>query len=65
MSGMSIGHKSLVFASKVIASSAVDLLEKPGLLKAAREELDKRLRGRIYKSPVPPEAKPPLGQWAK
>jgi len=65
MSGMSIGHKSLVFASKVIASSAVDLITKPGLLKAAREELDKRLRGRTYKSPVPPEAKPPLGQWAK
>jgi aminobenzoyl-glutamate utilization protein B len=65
MSGMSIGHKSLIFASKVIAASAIDLLTKPDLLKAAKEELDKRLIGRTYKSPVPPEAKPPLDQWAK
>jgi aminobenzoyl-glutamate utilization protein B len=65
MSGMSIGHKSLIFASKVIAASAIDLLTKPDLLKAAKEELDKRLMGRTYKPPVPPEAKPPLDQWAK
>jgi len=65
MSGMSIGHKSLIFASKVIAASAIDLLTKPDLLKAAKDELDKRLMGRTYKSPVPPEAKPPLDQWAK
>jgi aminobenzoyl-glutamate utilization protein B len=65
MSGMSIGHKSLIFASKVIAASAIDLLTKPDLLKAAKEELDKRLMGRTYKSPVPLEAKPPLDQWAK
>jgi aminobenzoyl-glutamate utilization protein B len=65
MSGMNIGHKSLIFASKVIAASAIDLLTKPDLLKAAKEELDKRLIGRTYKSPVPPEAKPPLDQWAK
>jgi len=65
MSGMSIGHKSLIFASKVIAASAIDLLTKPDLLKAAKDELDKRLMGRTYKSPVPLEAKPPLDQWAK
>ena len=65
LSGMSIGHKSLVFASKVIAASAIDLLTKPGLLKKAWEEHEERLRGRTYKSPVPPEAKPPLDQWKK
>jgi aminobenzoyl-glutamate utilization protein B len=65
MSGMSIGHKSLIFASKIIAASAIDLLTKPDLLKAAKDELDKRLMGRTYKSPVPLEAKPPLDQWAK
>jgi aminobenzoyl-glutamate utilization protein B len=65
MSGMSIGHKSLIFASKIIAASAIDLLTKPDLLKTAKDELDKRLMGRTYKSPVPLEAKPPLDQWAK
>ena len=65
MSGMSIGHKSLIFASKVIAATAIDLLTKPDLLKRAREEHKERLAGRTYKSPVPPEAKPPLDQWAE
>jgi aminobenzoyl-glutamate utilization protein B len=63
LSGMSIGHKSLVFASKVIAASVLDLLTKPGPLKKAWEEHGERLRGRTYKSPVPPESKPPLDQW--
>ncbi len=63
MSGMSIGHKSLVFASKVMATSALDLMTKPALLKAAKDELARRLAGRSYRSPVPPEAKPPLDQW--
>ena len=65
MSGMSIGHKSLIFASKIIAASVIDLLTKPDLLKAAKEELDKRLMGKTYKSPVPPEAKPSLDQWTR
>ena len=65
MSGTSIGHKSLVFASKVIAASAIDLLTRPELLKKAWEEHGERLRGKTYKSPVPPEAKPPLDQWKK
>ena len=63
MSGMSIGHKSLVFAPKVMATSALDLMTKPALLKAAKDELARRLAGRSYRSPVPPEAKPPLDQW--
>jgi aminobenzoyl-glutamate utilization protein B len=65
MSGMSIGHKSLIFASKVMATSALDLMTKPDLLKAAKEELARRLAGRSYRSPVPQESKPPLGQWTK
>jgi len=63
--GMSIGHKSLIFASKTIAVSAVDLLTKPELLKKAREELKERTKGRTYKTPLPQDAKPPLDIWAK
>jgi hypothetical protein len=33
------------------------------LLKKAKDELKERLAGREYKSPVPPDAKPPLDQW--
>jgi aminobenzoyl-glutamate utilization protein B len=62
---MSIGHKSLVFAAKVIATSALDLLTQPETLRVAQEELKERLGGRTYKTPVPPEAKPPLDQWTE
>ena len=64
-SGMSIGHKSLIFAAKVIAASALDLLTQPEVLKAAQSELMERLGGRKYVTPVPPDAKPPLDQWTE
>jgi len=64
-SGMSIGHKSLIFSAKVIAASALDLLTQPGVLKAAQSELKERLGGRKYVTPVPPDAKPPLDQWTE
>jgi aminobenzoyl-glutamate utilization protein B len=58
--GTSIGHKSLIFASKVIACSALDLLTKPELLKTVHKEFEKRKAGRTYKSPIPDDVKPPL-----
>ena len=64
-SGMSIGHKSLLFASKVITTTAIDFLTDPELLKAAWEELDRRKAGRTYKSPIPEDLDPPLNQWKK
>jgi aminobenzoyl-glutamate utilization protein B len=63
--GMSIGHKSLIFASKTIAASVINLLENPEALKKAQEEFTTRLQGRVYKSPLPPDAKPPLEAWKK
>lgn len=64
-SGMGIGHKSLIFASKTIAASAIDLLTDPELLKKAWEELKERTKGRTYRTPLPPDAKPPLEMWEK
>lgn len=60
LNGMSIGHKSLIFASKVLATSALDLLTNPELMRSVHEEFEKRKAGRIYKSPIPDEVKPPL-----
>jgi len=59
------GHKSLIFASKVLAASVLDLLTNPGLLEKAKQEHRKRLKGRKYVSPIPPEHKPPLDAWEK
>lgn len=60
MSGMSIGHKSLLFAAKTLAASALDLLTKPELLKSVKAEFIERKAGREYKCPVPKGIKPPL-----
>ena len=64
-SGTGIGHKSLIFAAKTIAASALDLLTKPELLKQAWEELKNRKKGITYKTPLPQDAKPPLDMWSK
>jgi aminobenzoyl-glutamate utilization protein B len=61
-SGSSIGHKGLIFASKVIAASGLDLLTRPELLKRVRDEWEERLSGRVYKPPIPADLKPPLHQ---
>ncbi len=60
MSGMSIGHKSLIFAAKALAASALDLLTKPELLKSVKDEFVERKAGREYKCAVPKDIKPPL-----
>jgi aminobenzoyl-glutamate utilization protein B len=60
--GTTIGHKSSIFASKVMATSVIDLLTKPDILKKAKDEWEKKMKGLTYKSPLPPDLKPPLDQ---
>ncbi len=60
--GMSIGHKSSIFASKVMATSIIDILTKPKLLKNIKDDWMQRMKGLVYKSPLPPDLKPPLHQ---
>jgi aminobenzoyl-glutamate utilization protein B len=64
-SGTGIGHRSLIFAAKVIATSALDLLTRPEIVNMAWEEQIGRTSGKNYRSPLPPDAKPPLGMWGK
>jgi len=59
-SGMSIGHKSLIFAAKTTAGAAIDLMTRPELLKKAQDEFNQRMKGRTYKSPIPEDVSPPL-----
>ena len=58
--GMSIGHKSLIFAAKTIAGAALDLMTKPELLEKVQDEFKERMKGRTYRPPIPDEVKPPL-----
>jgi aminobenzoyl-glutamate utilization protein B len=63
--GTSIGHKSTVFASKVMAGTVIDLLSKPELVEAAKVEWERQMDGKVYKSPLPEGLKPPLDQLKK
>ncbi len=59
-SGMSIGHKSLIFAAKTMAGATIDLLTKPELLVRAKEEHGKKMQGRTYRCAIPDDIGPPL-----
>ncbi|MBO4819076.1 MAG: amidohydrolase [Firmicutes bacterium] len=53
-----IGDKGTLQAAKVLACSAIDLFEKPEVLAAAKEELSKRVEGKVYICPIPQGAVP-------
>jgi len=61
-SRVEIGHKSLLFAAKVIATTALDLMTKPEVLAKVRKEFEESTKNRRYVSPLPKESKPPLNQ---
>lgn len=57
--GMSIGHKGLVYASKALAMTMIDLYEDPDLIKAIKEEFKERKGDYEYEGILPP-GPPPL-----
>ncbi len=58
-SGMSIGHKGLVRAAKVLAATMVDLYEQPAQLRAVRAEFEKK-KGDVKYDAYVPDGPPPL-----
>lgn len=58
----SIAHKGLLYAGKVLAGAAIDLLEHPELVKAAREEFEKRVSAEGYAPLLPKDLKPRLAE---
>jgi aminobenzoyl-glutamate utilization protein B len=64
-SGVGLGHKSLIFAAKVMVATVIDLLTKEDILKKANEEHRQRIGNKKYRSPIPPDHKPPLDIWEK
>jgi aminobenzoyl-glutamate utilization protein B len=57
--GSPIGHKGLLVAAKVLALSAVDLLQDPQALKDARADFQERMKGREYTTKIPKGQKAP------
>ena len=63
VSGSSIGHKSTLFAAKVMAATTIDLFTQPELLERVKADWRERMQGLEYKSPLPADATPPLDQF--
>lgn len=58
--GMSIGHKGMLHAGKVLGAATIELLQKPELVAKARAEFEARIRETPYVCPIPAGVKPPL-----
>ena len=58
--GTSIGRKGMILAARVLAATASDLFQNPKALEDARAEHRRRLAGRMYKSLLGDDQKPPL-----
>ncbi|MBN1937157.1 MAG: amidohydrolase [Anaerolineae bacterium] len=58
-SGMSIGHKGMIHAAKIMAVVAYDLYSDPAHLQKAREEFVKATQDNPYVSPLPEQTRPP------
>jgi aminobenzoyl-glutamate utilization protein B len=57
--GSPIGHKGTLFAAKVLAATAVDLIENPKSLEAARNDFDERMKDKKYTTLIPKGQKAP------
>jgi aminobenzoyl-glutamate utilization protein B len=58
-SGMSIGHKGMVYAAKALAATMVDLYENPEQRAAIVNEFEEQTKGFKYKLYIP-EGPPPV-----
>jgi aminobenzoyl-glutamate utilization protein B len=57
--GSPIAHKGLLVAAKVLAGTALDLLQDEKVLEEAKADLQRRLKGRKYTTRIPPGQKAP------
>lgn len=57
VSGMSIGHKGMLHAAKVMALTAVDLIEEPAHIKKIRAEFNAKVKAAPYHLPEPHQIK--------
>ena len=61
--GMEIGEKGMTTAAKTIATTAIEILADPELLREIRAEFEEKTRGFTYDPLVPKDQKPnPLGR---
>src|SRR5206468_535518 len=54
----SVAHKGMLLAGKVIAASAIEVMQNPELIQKAKDEHKEQLAGEEYKSLIPADRKP-------
>jgi aminobenzoyl-glutamate utilization protein B len=57
--GMSIGHKGMMHAAKIMAVTAIELFSDPSHLVKVRREFMQKTGGTPHVPPIPADAKPP------
>lgn len=57
---MPAAHKGMIYAAKIMAGTALDVLQDEKLLAAAKADHGARLSKAPYTCPIPPEVNPPL-----
>jgi aminobenzoyl-glutamate utilization protein B len=55
-----IGEKGIIYGAKVLAVTAIDLLQSPGLVAAAKADWKQRMKDRKYTTLIPKGQKPPI-----
>ena len=58
-SGMSIGHKGMLHAARIMTLAAIELFRNTEHLKAIRQEFEKEISKTPYQSPLPDFVQPP------
>lgn len=61
-SGMSIGHKGMLTAAKILALSAIEIMSNLELVDRAKLEFEEATKDSPYKSPFPEGFKPPVAK---
>ena len=56
----SAAHKGMLTVAKIMACTAVDLLESPEIIEKAKQDWLEELDGETYPNPLPKDAKPEL-----
>ncbi|QSO55338.1 amidohydrolase [Alicyclobacillus curvatus] len=54
----SIAHKGMLHAGKVMAATALEVMQNPALIEAAKAELKQRIGSKPYQCPIPPQVLP-------
>lgn len=55
-----IGHKGMILAAKVLATTGLEILLDPAALEEIKKEFKEKIKDYTYKSGIPPDRKPPL-----